>query len=421
VRTRTIASAASRSLPDARVAGAPVSVVRVIARLNVGGPAQHVVTLTAGLDRFPTLLVAGPVSDGEADMSALATRKGVQVYWIPELGRRVRPWHDLVALFKLYALFRRERPRIVHTHTAKGGTLGRLAAAMAGVPVRVHTFHGHVFRGYFSARTSRMVIAVERLMARLSTRIVTISESQAQEISEEFRICPRSKVEVVPLGLDLERFRPARVAPLRGLLRKELGIGRTPVISIVGRLAPIKNHALLLRAAAELKRTGRDFVVLVAGGGSEEAALRSLTHELGLDDTVRFLGWVEDLERIYADSDLVVLTSNNEGTPVCLIEALASGRRVVATDVGGVSDVLEAGRFGALVAPGDVQGLVSALQAELSVRASDHSTATVASARMFERFGSERLIHDMESLYEQLTRNFPRSTSMPFNSSRCII
>ena len=418
MRPRTIASVPSRAAPAAPAVSGSVSVVRVIARLNVGGPAQHVVTLTAGLSRFPTLLVAGPVADGEADMSGLATRKGVRVYWLPELGRRVRPWHDLVALFKLYALFRRERPRIVHTHTAKGGTLGRIAAAVAGVPVRVHTFHGHVFRGYFSPRTSRLVIGVERLMARLSTRIIAISDSQAREISEEFRICPRSRVEVVPLGLDLERFRPAKVARLRGRLRKELGIGSAPVVSIVGRLAPIKNHALLLRAVAELKRTGCDAVVLVVGGGSEDAALRALAHELGLDDTVRFLGWVEDLDRIYADSDVVVLTSDNEGTPVCLIEALASGRPVVATDVGGVSDVLEGGRFGTLVARGDQAGLVDALRAALAAGPGD---AAAASARMFERFGSERLLHDIDVLYEQLTRDLPQTTPTAFKSSPCII
>lgn len=375
--------------------------VRIIARLNVGGPAQHVVNLTAGLERFPTLLVAGQVAEGEADMSELARRRGVSVCWIPELGRSVRPWQDLVALFKLYRLLKRERPLIVHTHTAKGGTLGRIAAVLAGVPVRIHTFHGHVFRGYFSNLTSKLVVGVERLLARVTTRVIAISESQAREISEEFRICARERIEVVPLGLDLERFRPDRVASHRGSLREELQIGQIPVVSIVGRLAPIKNHRLLFSAVDELRRLGRDVLVLVVGGGSEEESLRALSQEMGLGDSIRFLGWVHDLERIYADSDVVVLTSDNEGTPVCLIEALTAGCEVVSTDVGGVSDVLEGGRLGRLVPRGDAHALALALGEALGAGPGERGNA--ASSRMLKRFGSERLIRDIDGLYESLT------------------
>lgn len=398
------------------------SVVRVIARLNVGGPAHHVINLSHGLARqYPTLLVAGQVDEGEADMSDEAVQKGVELLVFPELGRRVRPWQDLVALAKLIRLFRRVRPEVVHTHTAKAGTLGRIAAVIARVPVRIHTFHGHVFRGYFGPLTTWLVLGVERLLARFSTRIVAISQSQAAEISERFRICPRSRIEVIPLGLDLDRFRPERIEATRGELRSELGAGDCPIVTIVGRLVPIKNHDLFLEVAALLRRQGRECLFVVVGGGPEAERLQLRSKELDLTEQVRFLGWRKDLDRIYADSDLVVLTSNNEGTPVSLIEALASGCAVVSTDVGGVSDVLEQGRLGVLAPPGDATAFAHAIADLLDQPEVRRELGRRGAIAARSRFGVDRLLREVEELYGRLLGRAhlsgARATSTPGRSS----
>jgi proteasome lid subunit RPN8/RPN11 len=265
-----------------------VKVVRVIARMNVGGPALQVADLSAGLaERYPTLLVTGEVADGEAELVDRARARGVQVVKIPELGRRLRPWHDLVALMQLVRLMRRHRPRIVHTHTAKAGTLGRIAAILARVPVRVHTYHGHVFRGYFGPALTRAFLLIERTLARFTTRLVTVSPGQARELVEEFRICPAERMTVIHLGLELDRYAPALTAPLREELRSELGVAEgVPVVSIVGRLAPIKNHDLFLEAAAGVAAAGEPCHFTVVGGGSEEERLRARASQLGLDGRV---------------------------------------------------------------------------------------------------------------------------------------
>lgn len=381
-----------------------MDVVRIIARLNIGGPALHVLNVSAGLaDRYSTLLVVGEVDSGEAEVDIEVLAPGVEVYRIPELGRKIHLWDDLVAFVKLVRLLRRTRPTIVHTHTAKAGTLGRLAAVAAGAPVRVHTFHGHVFRGYFGRWTTRVFLLVERILARVSTRIVAISESQADELAEQFRICDRDRLEVIPLGLELDRFHPTSSAPLRPEFRAEIGVGDDPVVTIVGRLAPIKNHDLFLEAAARLRTSGRRVVFLVVGGGTEEARLKERARDLDVGDCVYFLGWRSDLDRIYAGSDLVVLTSNNEGTPVSLIEALAAGRAVVATDVGGVRDVLENGRLGILVPPGDASALAEAIAGLLDQPELRRELGSLGAAAAPRRFGAGRLVRDIAGLYDLLT------------------
>jgi glycosyltransferase involved in cell wall biosynthesis len=378
-------------------------VVRVIARLNVGGPAIHVSHLTEGLaDSYPTVLVTGLVGPDEGDMLPEARERGLPIVVIPELGRTVRPWQDLTALRKLVALFRRLRPTIVHTHTAKAGTLGRIAALVTRVPVRVHTFHGHVLRGYFRSHVTRAVIATERILARHTHCIVTVSEGQARELAEEFRVCPREKIAIVPLGLDLDPYRLASIEKTRGELRAELGVGGEPLVTIVGRLVPIKNHELFLRMAALLTARGRACTYVIVGGGEEEARLRRLASELGIAERVRFLGWRGDLPAIYADSDVVVLTSDNEGTPVSIIEALASGCAVAATDVGGVRDVLDGGRLGLLVPAGDAERLADAVAQLLDDPGKRSELGALGREEVPRRYSRERLLRDMAALYDRL-------------------
>jgi len=376
-------------------------VVRVIARLNVGGPAWHVVLLSAGTElRYPTVLVAGSVPHGESDMSGLATERGVELLRIPELGRTVRPLDDLVALWKLWRLFRATRPEVVHTHTAKAGTLGRLAAWLAGVPIRVHTFHGHVFHGYFGGFKTFLFLTVERILARLTTKVVAISPRQADDLRRYLRV-PAERITVIPLGLDLDRFVEADAEAERQGFRRSIGAGSEVVVAMVGRLTAIKNHALAIRALARLSGTLPAFLLVIVGGGEEEPALRNLVARLGLEKSVRFLGWRRDLEAVYYGSDVVALSSDNEGTPVCLIEALACGRPVVATTVGGVPDLLEEGRLGILVPPRDEAAFADALFAVGNAPGRENRAVRPASS-IARRYGVERLVADIERLYDDL-------------------
>ena len=386
--------------------------MRIIARLNVGGPAQHVIHLTDRLrGNYPTLLVSGDTDANEVELDPGSIAPGISHYRIPELGRRIRPFQDVMAFLKLVRLLRQVRPEIVHTHTAKAGTLGRLAAWVTGVPVRVHTYHGHVFHGYFGRFGSSLVRLVEKWLARITTRIIAISESQAAEIADRFRICPRAKIEVVPLGLDLERFAAPDAMAVARFRRSVLGPGQKILITTVGRLEPVKNHRLLLEVARQLDAP--HVVFALVGGGSEEETLRERAEELGVADRLRFLGWRSDLPVVYGASDIVVLTSINEGTPVCLLEALAAGKRVVSTDVGGVRDILQDGRLGRLV-PSNRADLMAEEIARMILESHDAAARAASAKHVMNAFSINRLAADVSALYTRLrSRAAPIPSALP--------
>ncbi len=378
-----------------------VRVLRVIARLNVGGPAWNAVLLTSGTRaRYPTLLAVGSTGSHEADMSPLAQQHGVPLTRISGLGREVRLLGDLRAFWSLWRLCRRLRPEIIHTHTAKAGTLGRLAAWLAGVPIRVHTFHGHVFRGYFGRLRTAVYIVIERLLARMTTRIIAISDRQANELRHYLKVS-RDKIAVIPLGFDLHRFVAADASAARHRFRERLGAGNRIVITMVGRLTAIKNHRLALQAFARVASSRPDVMLALVGGGEEESVLHRLSERLGIQDRVRFAGWWTDLEAVYYGSDIIALSSDNEGTPVCLIEALACKRPVVATNVGGVADVLQDGRLGSLTPMGDLDAFANALTRMLDPAERTRSVS-LAQESVVARYDVSRLIRDVENLYDRL-------------------
>jgi len=274
-----------------------IKVLRIIARLNIGGPAIHTILLTAGLnnERFEPLLVTGVEGRREGSMLDLAAAKGVEPIIIPELRRNVGPQDALVALLRLYHLIRRERPQIVHTHTTTAGLLGRLAAKLAGVPVILHTFHGHVLRGYFGPLQSKALVWMERFLARLTDRIVTVSEGQRQELAG-YGVAPLEKIVVVPLGFELEDLLSCESH--RGELRRELGLGDdVRLIGIIARLVPIKNHRLFFQAAKLVAEAVPQARFLVVGDGELREELEAYAHELELDERVLFIGWRRDLPR----------------------------------------------------------------------------------------------------------------------------
>lgn len=377
----------------------PIRIARVIARLNVGGPAQHVILLTAGLDktRFLTTLITGITGRQEGDLLSAARARGVEPVIIPELGRALHPMRDLVSFGKLVRLFRQFRPDIVHTHTAKAGTLGRLAARLAGVPRIVHTFHGHVLEGYFSPAATHCFLRIERGLARITDRIITLSPCLRQALLAK-GIGRPAQVEVVPLGLDLDRFLRAREGQndLRLALRIPAG---TPLLGIVGRLVPIKDHPTLFQALTLLPDGGQVPHLLVVGDGERWEELQQLAHHLGLASRVHFLGWRDDLETILGGLDVVICCSRNEGTPVALIEAMAAGVPVISTDVGGVGDLVVHGETGWLVPPNDPAALARGLERLLGDPGLRCRLVAAAQPAVLEKHHVKGLIHRMELLY----------------------
>jgi glycosyltransferase involved in cell wall biosynthesis len=379
-----------------------VRVLRVIARLNVGGPALHAVLLTERLDpgRYETRLATGRVGADEGDYLDLHGTTPAGLVSIAALGRDVRGGRDWSAFWDLVRLMREFRPHVVHTHTAKAGALGRLAAWLCRVPVVVHTYHGHVFDAYFSPAMTRLVVAAERVLGWRTSALVTVTERVRRDVLAR-GIGQPDRVVVVPLGLDLATMAaaPAR----RGELRRELGLGETtPLVGIVARLVPIKAHETFLEAARAIAPVRPDATFLVVGDGERRAALETLARELGLGARVRFLGWRADLDRLYADLDVVVLTSKNEGSPVALIEAMAAGRPVVSTRAGGVEDVVTDGETGLLVPVGDAGAVARAV---LHLLEDPHDAARLgaaARAAVVPRFSSGRLVDDIDALYRRL-------------------
>ncbi|NJL95986.1 MAG: glycosyltransferase family 4 protein [Anaerolineae bacterium] len=376
----------------------PLKIMRIIARLNVGGPAIHVILLSAklGPPAFESQLVCGPVGAQEGDMAYLAAQHGVVPLILPGLGREISLSQDIPTLWWLYCLMRRERPDVVHTHTAKAGFLGRVAAWLAGVPVRVHTFHGHVFHGYFGPRKTRFFLWLERLCARLSTRLITISPALRDELVHRYHIAPASKFRVIPLGLEL-------AALVGGEKHKFRVVNRIPaekqVIGSLGRLVPIKNHSLLLAAFARLRANRQDLHLLIVGDGESRAQIEAEIIQRDLGAHVTLTGWAEDVGPAIHAIDVLALTSNNEGTPTSLMQAMAAGVPVVATAVGGVPDLLEQGRLGVLVPPHDAPALAVALDQVLN---GQHPDLKLAQQTMLERYDIARLASDLGQLYQEL-------------------
>jgi glycosyltransferase involved in cell wall biosynthesis len=381
----------------------PIRIVRIITRLNIGGPALHVIHLHTGLDpaRFRQLLIAGREYTREGSLAEVALARGVDLIQVPDLFPDMQfLLRDARALLALLRVLRRVRPHIVHTHTTKAGLLGRVAARLAGVPVVVHTFHGHVLSHYYGPVQTKLLRFMERVLGLMTDRIVAVSEQVRKDLLM-FGIGDAEKVVVITLGLDLQPF--LRCGAYRGMWRREIGArSEEPLVGIVGRIFPVKNHRLFLEAGAILSRAMPQVRFAVVGDGVLHGEMERLAQALGLGDRVIFAGWQRDLPRVYADLDALVITSKNEGTPVAAIEAMAAGVPVVATRVGGVPDLIADGKTGLLVPPEDAPALAAALQAVLTDRARAAALAEDARASVRERFEVSRLLADIEALYLDL-------------------
>jgi len=369
-------------------------VMRIIARMNVGGPALQAVALMRGLpaDLFEQRLYTGFVGPDEADYVDLRA-PGLPVYRVPRLGRRIGITDDARALAALTAEMRRFRPHIVHTHTAKAGTLGRVAAILAHVPGRVHTFHGHLLQGYFAPPATRLVARAESMLASHTDRLIAVGAQVRDDLLAAGIGHPAQYAVVAP---------GTRLGPLPDRLkaRRSLGLPKdVPVVAYVGRLTRIKRPDRLITVARKVVQAVPDAQFIVCGDGDLADEVAGTASDLG--QSLRLLGWRADVETVYAAADLILLTSDNEGMPVSLIEAGLAGLPTIATSVGSVAEVVEHGCTG-LLTPCDPDHLARDVVRLIRDDALRHRLGASAAARCRERFGPERLVSDVQQVYEEV-------------------
>jgi len=403
----------------------PFRILRIIARLNIGGPAIQAITLSSELNtnEYQTLLVCGKISPGEGDMAYLAKEKGVRPHIVSTLGREISFSNDLKTFFQFRKIIKHFKPHIIHTHTAKAGFLGRLAALSIHTSVSrmdkirlVHTFHGHIFYGYFNHFKTLTFILFERFLASFTDRIIVVSQLQKIDICRQYGIAEEGRVRIIPLGFDLSGFKKRNGE--RKIAREKIfppGPQKTFGAGMIGRLTKVKNHAMLLEAIRHLKNLGEigSFEFLIVGDGELKETILSRTNELNVSDSVVFSDWQKDMEPIYSALNAVVLTSKNEGTPVTLIEAMAAKKAVIATEVGGVPDLLGPVKMttpqgfsiaerGILVPPDNSKALAQALL--FLYKEEDILAEMTRRAQSFvcERFSIKRLLGDIKSLYGEL-------------------
>jgi glycosyltransferase involved in cell wall biosynthesis len=382
-------------------------VLRVIARLNVGGPAIQAITLSRLLDErgYETRLIRGQEGDREGSMDALAAELGVAPISLPTLQRRIGVG-DVASLVFLVRQIRDWQPEILHTHAAKAGALGRIAALLAGrrrPRVIVHTFHGHVLRGYFSPPVSAAFIAIERFLARHTTCLIAVSEEVRADLVR-LRVASPEQILVVRLGFDFSRFDvPAEERrKRREAFRQELGLPlEAPLVTLVARLEPIKRVDRFVRVAS-LVEAPADTYFLVVGDGALREDLRSSAEAMRLGDRLVWAGLRDDMPDVYFASDVVAVTSDNEGTNVSAIEAQAASLPVVSTRVGGMPSAVRDGETGLLVGPHDELGFAAALERVLLDSALRSELGGQGSSRARTEFSLDRLLRDIDGLYRRL-------------------
>lgn len=392
-------------------------VLRIINRFNLGGPTYNAAYLTKYMsDDFQTLLVGGEKDPSEDSSQYIVRDLGIEPVVISEMRRSINPFQDIAAFRKIKNIINSFQPDIVHTHASKAGTLGRLAAMQSRVPVIIHTFHGHVFHSYFNSYKSKFFQNVEQNLAKRSSKIIAISDKQKQDLAEKYKIAEPEKIEVIPLGFDLDRFQQD-IPSKRIQFRKKFNIADDELaIGIIGRLVPVKNHDLFLQAVKYVKEhTNRKIRAFIIGDGECRENLIQKSKQLNIDftdtsninkkATLTFTSWIKRIDEAYAGLDVVALTSYNEGTPVSLIEAQASNKPIVTTNVGGIENIVIPERTALLSKNNDVKDFAEKL---LAVTQNDHLREDMGHNGwdyVKDKFHYSKLVKNTQNLYHSLLHN----------------
>jgi len=391
-------------------------VLRIINRFNIGGPTFNAAYLSKYLpNEYETLLIGGEKEDHEESSLHVLHELGLKPIIIPEMRRSINPLNDYFVYRKIKNIIEEFKPDIVHTHAAKAGTIGRLAAYNAKVPVILHTFHGHVFHSYFNKAKTSVFKNIERNLAAKSTKIIAISERQKYEIGTIHRICPPEKIEVVPLGFDLSRFQED-YNKKRKHFRDKYNIADDEIaVGIIGRIVPIKNHEFFVKAWKEVSdKTSKKIRAFIVGDGEDRAKIENMAKELGLsvctenfeksECSLTFTSWIKEIDVVNAGVDIVALCSLNEGTPVSLIEAQAANNPVISTKVGGVENIVNEGKTGLLSNVGDLEKYSSNLLELLENDALRQNMQKAGWESVREKFHYTRLVKDIDKLYSSLLK-----------------
>jgi glycosyltransferase involved in cell wall biosynthesis len=389
-------------------------IIRILNRLAVGGPVLNATYLTKYLQPdFETLFIVGEKESHEKSAQHLAEELGIEYVTLPGMGRSINPASDYGAYRQLKKLIRDYKPDIVHTHAAKPGALGRLAAASAGVPAIVHTFHGHIFHSYFSSAKAKFFIQTERFLAKRSHAIIAISDQQKKELVQDFRIAPEEKFRVIKLGFDLGRFQ-TDLPQKRQQFRAEFGVADDEIaIGIIGRLVPVKNHYLFLKGIKHvLDNSSKKIKAFIIGDGETRSDLEAMARQSGIlfstendgqhPHPLVFTSWRKDIDTINAGLDILTLTSLNEGTPVSLIEAQAANKPIVSTRVGGIGDIVSEGETALLSDIEDGETFCHNLQQIVEDDSLRQRLGANSSRFVMEQFSYQRLMRDMSALYYEL-------------------
>lgn len=390
-------------------------VLRIINRFNLGGPTFNAALLTRHMpSEFDTLLVGGKEEETEKSSQHILQNLGVEAHLIDEMQRDIGLANDRQAYIRVKELIKKYQPDIIHTHASKAGAIGRAAGIAYGKAKMVHTFHGHVFHSYFGKVKTNLYKNIERALAMRTDRIIAISELQKQELAQRYRICSENKIEVIPLGFDLKKFQVDNDSK-RERFRKEYSIDSDEIaIGVIGRLVPIKNHKLFLDAIKQVsQKTNKKIRAFIVGDGEERERLKEYTSLIGLDylngdfrrgrkATIHFTSWIKDIDVVNAGMDIIALTSLNEGTPVSLIEAQASCKPIVATEVGGVGNIVQHNETALLSESNCLEGFSDNLLKLIENEELRKSLGCQGWTRVNEKFHYKRLVSDMSDLYHSL-------------------
>lgn len=390
-------------------------VLRIINRFNLGGPTYNAAYLSRYMSPdFETLLIGGDKEKSEENSEYIVRNLGLEPLIIPEMKRSINPFQDHIALKKIKKIISDFKPDIVHTHASKAGALGRKAAFELKVPVIVHTFHGHVFDAYFSNLKAGVYKCIERSLAKKSSCIIALSENQKNDLAYKYKICSEDKICIIPLGFDLSRFQEDMELK-RKKFREKFCIGNDEIaIGIIGRIVPIKNHTLFLKSIKKLKnQTDKKIRAFIVGDGEERLKMQCLAESLGLTWTsdiskanektdIMFTSWIKEVDCVNAGMDIIASTSLNEGTPVSLIEAQASNKPIVTSNVGGIENIVLPNETALLTKNCNEDEFSTKLfqiinDKELRAKLSESGWKFVK-----EKFHYTRLINDMSELYFKL-------------------